>query len=190
VCGQFRHGAARGLEAVDFMPHEVRRAAGAVDHVRFPVRPRFEQHQSEGVAPRREREGIDSGEEGTLLFVRQHAESRHAILRRKAFPERAEVRHLRSGQHHPEPAPGRPHPFGGAEQIDRSFLGTVVRQVPDHDFAFGNAPSRSCRLTIAAGALIGLDTQPLKDHSIREGTELNGGGVFARRLNEHAVGLL
>ena len=68
-------------------------------------------------------------------------EPRDALLRRERLPERAEVRHLRPGEHDAERRPP-PTPVRGAEQIDRPLLGAVVRQVPDDHFAGRDAPRR------------------------------------------------
>nr|WP_261361868.1 hypothetical protein [Frigoriglobus tundricola] len=85
---------------------------------------------------------------------------------------------------------GCPRPFGSAEQIDRSFLDAVVRQVSDYDFVSGNAPILSGCFPISAGAFVGPDAQPLKDDTLRPDAERDGRVAFATGLNEHPVGLV
>ena len=112
-------------------------------------------------------------------------------LRCECFPKRAEVWHLRPGQHDAEPLSHRPCPFRRAKQIDGSFLRAVVREVPDRDFARRNSPRSPCGFAVPTRrAFARLDSQALSTTRLGRNAERDGGIAFGPRLNEHAIGLV
>jgi hypothetical protein len=161
LLGEMLHITAPSMKSVNAVANELAGSASPIDQVGLCIRPGLEQHETEGIGLRRQREKVNPGEEAAFLLIGQGPESRHSLPRPELWPEGSEVRHFRTGKDDAKLMPAAPGALRCEEKIYRSFLGALVREMSDDNFTVGKTPRGTNGFTIAAGAFRRLYAEAL-----------------------------
>ena len=122
-----------------------------------------------------------------LLLLVEDAHSTNAPGLLVVSPESLEVRHLRSREHEMEVLAALPGDLRGAEQIDRAFLNTVVRQMANNNLVCCDAPLSANPQTVAARTFRRIDTHAEEHQFLIGQTAIQQRGPLQFCLDENPI---